>query len=68
MPKLTGHWTVKLFFYSGSGWGEEAKPEGAAQLPEGGGGSPHQKGGAHQTQGKLGAAQLPEGGGGSPHQ
>ncbi len=34
-----------------SGGGEEAQPEGAAQLPQGGGGGPHQEGGTSQAQG-----------------
>ncbi len=35
-----------------TGGGEEAQPEGAAQLPQRGGGGPHQEGGTSQAQGE----------------
>ncbi len=35
-----------------SGGGEEAQPEGAAQLSQGGGGGPHQEGRTSQAQGE----------------
>jgi hypothetical protein len=41
------------------GGGEEAQPEGAAKLPQGGGGRPHQEGGTSQAQGDMLFAHIP---------
>jgi hypothetical protein len=42
-----------------TGGGEEAQPEGTAQLPQGGWGGPHQEGGTSQAQGEKLFADIP---------